>query len=92
MVESIGEKLRLARETFYVKGVRYRADANDFSHERQLAADLEAIRNAGCNTVWMRSPSAAVLDTAWRRGLRVAAAISWSQDVAFLDDRDLARI
>ena len=82
---------------FLVKGVTYGtfapdADGYQFPALHQVAEDFRMMAGLGINTVRTYTPPRRdLLDEAARHGLRVMVGLPWSQHVAFLDDRRLAR-
>jgi O-antigen biosynthesis protein len=82
---------------FLVKGVTYGtfapdADGYQFPAPKQVAEDFRLMAGFGINTVrTYTAPRLDLLDEAARNGLRVMVGLPWSQHVAFLDDRRLAR-
>ena len=80
-----------------VKGVAYGtfapdADGYQFPAPQQVAEDFHLMARFGINTVrTYTAPQRDLLDEAARHGLRVMVGLPWSQHVAFLDDRRLAR-
>src|SRR6187401_3162001 len=92
-----GKFIDIAGERFLIKGVSYGTfaptEANGhFPSLEQVRADFALMARSGFNTVRTYTvPSLALLDEAARHGLRVMIGLPWSQHVAFLDDRDLAR-
>ena len=82
---------------FLLKGVTYGtfapdADGYQFPPLHQVAADFRMMAGLGINTVRTYTPPRRdLLDEAARHGLRVMVGLPWSQHVAFLDDRRLAR-
>ena len=82
---------------FLVKGVTYGtfapdADLYQFPSLQQVSEDFRMMAGLGINTVRTYTPPRRdLLDEAARQGLRVMVGIPWSQHVAFLDDRQLAR-
>jgi hypothetical protein len=81
-----------------VKGVTYGTFAPDasglqFPPSSQVRADFAAIAAAGFNTVRTYTPpTPGLMDEAQRQGLRVMVGVPWSQHIAFLDDKALARV
>ena len=94
-----GKFLRSATDDtrFLVKGVTYGTFAPDsqgyqFPSLKQIAEDFRLMAGFGINTVRTYTPPRLdLLDEAARNGLRVMVGLPWSQHVAFLDDRRLAR-
>lgn len=92
-----GKFLRVGAERFLVKGVTYGtfapdADGYQFPPAQQVAEDFRLMAGFGINTVRTYAPPRPdLLDEAARNGLRVVVGLPWSQHVAFLDDRRLAR-
>jgi hypothetical protein len=94
-----GKFLRSATDDtrFLIKGVTYGTFAPDsqgyqFPSVKQIAEDFRLMAGFGINTVRTYTPPGpALLDEAARNGLRVMVGLPWSQHVAFLDDRRLAR-
>ncbi len=88
-----GKFLRLNGERFLIKGVSYgtfapNADGALFPELPQVARDFEAIAKLEANTVrTYTAPPLAVLDEAFRCGLRLMVGVPWMQHVAFLDRR-----
>jgi O-antigen biosynthesis protein len=82
---------------FLIKGVTYGtfapdADGYQFPPLTQVAEDFRRMTDFGINTVRTYTPPRLdLLDEAARQGLRVMVGLPWSQHVAFLDDRRLAR-
>ena len=82
---------------FLVKGVTYGTFAPDsdgyqFPPLHRIAEDFRMMAGLGINTVRTYTPPRRdLLDEAARQGLRVMVGLPWSQHVAFLDDRRLAR-
>ena len=82
---------------FLIKGVTYGtfapdADRYQFPSSKQVAEDFRLMAGVGINTVRTYTPPRLdLLDEAARHGLHVMVGLPWSQHVAFLDDRRLAR-
>jgi len=89
-LESVGER-------FLVKGVTYGTFAPDsdgyqFPDPQRVSEDFRLMAEFGINTVRTYTPPREdLLDEAARHGLRLMVGLPWSQHVAFLDDRKLAR-
>jgi GT2 family glycosyltransferase len=87
----------VAGDRFLIKGVTYGTFAPDaggyqFPSITQVAEDFRLMAGLGINTVRTYTPPRPdLLDEAARHGLRVMIGLPWSQHVAFLDDRRLAR-
>ena len=96
-MELDGKFFRLGDDRFRVKGVTYGTFAPDgdgcaFPSPGVMEADFRQMAALGINTVRVYTPPRpALLDRAAENGLRVMVGIPWSQHVAFLDDRSLAR-
>jgi GT2 family glycosyltransferase len=92
-----GKFLRAGADRFLVKGVTYGtfapdADGYQFPPRDRIAEDFRLMAALGINTVRTYTPPQRdFLDEAARHGLRVMVGVPWSQHVAFLDDRRLAR-
>ena len=92
-----GKSLRAGDERFLVKGVTYGtfapdADGAQFPCLQRVTEDFRLMASFGINTVRTYTPPRRdLLDEAARHGLRVMVGLPWSQHVAFLDDRRLAR-
>ena len=98
-VRVIGKFLHVGRERFLVRGVSYGtfapdpvADGDQFPAPDRVSADFAAMARAGINTVrTYTAPRDELLDQAADAGLHLFAGVPWTQHVAFLDDRKLAR-
>jgi GT2 family glycosyltransferase/DNA-binding beta-propeller fold protein YncE len=92
-----GKFLSIAGERYLVKGVAYGTFAPDaggsqFPGAPRIAQDFALMAAAGINTVRTYTPPPVhLLDEAARHGLRVMIGLPWSQHVAFLSDKALAR-
>ncbi len=92
-----GKFFHVDGERFLIKGVTYGtfgpdADGYQFPALTDVARDFTLMRAHGINTVRVYTvPSAALLDEAARRDLRVIVGLPWAQHVAFLDDPALCR-
>jgi len=92
-----GKFLEVDGLRFLVKGVTYGTFAPDqlggqFPAASQIDDDFRFMAQAGFNTVRVYTvPEPGLLDTAHRHGLRVMVGVPWTQHVAFLGDRALAR-
>jgi len=92
-----GKFLTVGGERYLIRGVSYGTFAPDtdgvqFPCVERVADDFSQMAAAGINTVRTYTPPPIhLLDEAARHGLRVMIGLPWSQHVAFLDDRDLAR-
>jgi GT2 family glycosyltransferase/DNA-binding beta-propeller fold protein YncE len=92
-----GKFLRAGTDRWLLKGVTYGTFAPDargyqFPSPQQVAEDFRLMAGLGINTVrTYTAPRPDLLDEAARNGLHVMVGLPWSQHVAFLDDRRLAR-
>jgi GT2 family glycosyltransferase len=92
-----GKFLSVGGERFLIRGVSYGTFAPDaagvqFPSADRIAQDFGLMAEAGINTVRVYTPPPVhLLDAAALRGLRVMIGLPWSQHIAFLNDRDLAR-
>jgi GT2 family glycosyltransferase len=92
-----GKFLRAGDSRFLVKGVTYgtfapRDGQGQFPAPEVVSRDFAHMAAAGINTVRVYTPpSHALLDAAADAGLRVLVGLPWTQHVAFLDDKRLAR-
>jgi GT2 family glycosyltransferase/DNA-binding beta-propeller fold protein YncE len=92
-----GKFVQVGCERFLIKGVTYGTFEPDgqgyqFPRPQQIARDFEMMAAFGINTVrTYTAPNRALLDEALKHGLRVMVGLPWSQHVAFLDNRRLAR-
>jgi GT2 family glycosyltransferase len=92
-----GKFLRAGDARFLVKGVTYgtfapRDGQGQFPPLEIVSRDFAQMAAAGINTVRVYTPpSYALLDAAADAGLRVLVGLPWTQHVAFLDDKRLAR-
>jgi hypothetical protein len=92
-----GKFLTVGGERHLIRGVSYGTFAPDqdgvqFPTAARIAQDFALMAAAGINTVRIYTPPPVhLLDEAARHGLRVMIGLPWSQHVAFLGDRDLAR-
>jgi GT2 family glycosyltransferase/sugar lactone lactonase YvrE len=92
-----GKFVQVDGRRFLIKGVAYGTfepddDGCQFPLPTQVARDFSLMAEAGFNTVRTYTvPTERVLDEAARHGLKVMAGVPWTQHVAFLDDRTLAR-
>jgi O-antigen biosynthesis protein len=94
-----GEPTATPSETdrFLIKGVTYGtfapgADGYQFPALGQVTEDFRLMADFGINTIrTYTTPRHDLLDEAARRGMRVMIGLPWSQHLAFLDDRRLAR-
>ncbi len=92
-----GKFLRAGDSRFLVKGVTYgtfapRDGHGQFPPPEIVSRDFGQMADAGINTVRVYTPpSHALLDAAAAAGLRVLVGLPWTQHVAFLDDKRMAR-
>jgi O-antigen biosynthesis protein len=92
-----GKFLTVDGERYLIRGVSYGTFAPDSSGTQfptvdRIAHDFGLMAAAGINTVRTYTPPPVeLLDEASRHGLRVMVGLPWSQHVAFLNDRNLAR-
>jgi GT2 family glycosyltransferase/DNA-binding beta-propeller fold protein YncE len=92
-----GKFLNVDGERFLIRGVSYGTFAPDeagiqFPGPDRIAQDFALMAESGINTVRTYTPPPVhLLDEAARHGLRVMIGLPWSQHVAFLNDRELAR-
>jgi GT2 family glycosyltransferase/DNA-binding beta-propeller fold protein YncE len=92
-----GKFLRTGPDRFLIKGVAYGTFAPDaegyqFPPLSRIREDFRLMAALGINTVRVyTTPRPDLLDEAARQGLQVIVGLPWSQHVAFLDDRRLAR-
>src|SRR6478672_11216125 len=92
-----GKFLTVGGERYLIRGVSYGTFAPDkdgvqFPGADRIALDFSLMAAALINTVRTYTPPPVhLLDEAARHNLRVMIGLPWSQHVAFLDDRDLAR-
>jgi hypothetical protein len=92
-----GKFLTVGGERHLIRGVSYGTFAPDqdgvqFPRVDRIAQDFALMAAAGINTVRIYTPPPIhLLDEAARHGLRVMIGLPWSQHIAFLNDRDLAR-
>lgn len=86
-----GKFLQVNGQRCVIKGVSYGtfapdAEGDQFPPLARVAEDFDAIAGLDANTVRTYTvPPVAVLDDAWRCGLRAIIGVPWMQHVAFLD-------
>jgi hypothetical protein len=92
---SSGKFIHAGREKYYVKGVAYGAfepdgDGREYHDLEKIDRDFEKMAAAGFNTVRIphTMPPRALLDMAWRHGLRVMVGLSAEQYVGYLIDEE----
>src|SRR5215216_5955854 len=96
-VRASGKFLTVGGERHLIRGVAYGTFAPDqdgvqFPRVDRIAQDFALMAAAGFNTVRIYTPPPIhLLDEAARHGLGVIIGLPWSQHIAFLNDRDLAR-
>ncbi|MEZ5285703.1 MAG: hypothetical protein R2712_13035 [Vicinamibacterales bacterium] len=67
-------------------------DGVHFPTLKRIDQDFALMAESGLNTVRVYTvPDSSLLDAALRHGLKVMVGVPWTQHVAFLDDRALAR-
>ena len=92
-----GKFLAVGSNRFHVKGVAYGTFAPNAHEEQypppaQIAHDVRSMVSAGFNTIrTYTAPSAALLDAAAQKNLRLIVGLPWSQHIPFLDSPPLAK-